>query len=59
MPVWWRYLDSGLQDMISFLDLYGLINARVISHGRDGKTREISGSLPQEVVSKLIGSQPM
>jgi cell division control protein 6 len=40
--------------MISFLDLYGLINARVISHGRYGKTREISGSLPAEIVSRLL-----
>jgi len=44
-----------LSDMISFLDLYGLINARVISHGRYGKTREISGSLPAEIVSRLLG----
>jgi cell division control protein 6 len=42
-------------DIISFLDLYGLINARVISKGRYGKTREISGSLPSEVVSRLLG----
>ncbi len=46
-----------LSDMISFLDLYGLINARVISHGRYGKTREISGSLPVEMVSRLINSK--
>jgi cell division control protein 6 len=46
-----------LSDMISFLDLYGLINARVISHGRYGKTREISGSLPTEIVSRLLGQK--
>ena len=32
-------------DIISFLDLYGLINARVVSMGRYGKTREIMSSL--------------
>ena len=37
-------------DMISFLDLYGLINARVVSMGRYGNTREIAGSLPKRVV---------
>ena len=37
-------------DMISFLDLYGLINARVVSMGRYGKTREIMSSLPEQVV---------
>ena len=40
-------------DMVSFLDLYGLINARVISKGRYGKTRELSGSLPERIVKKL------
>ena len=41
-------------DIISFLDLYGLINARVISKGRYGNTREISGSLPNEVVKRFL-----
>ena len=41
-------------DMISFLDLYGLINARVVSMGRYGKTREIMSSLPEQVVSRLL-----
>ncbi|MEJ2726405.1 MAG: hypothetical protein P8175_17550 [Deltaproteobacteria bacterium] len=41
-------------DMISFLDLYGLINARVVSMGRYGKTREIMGSLHDRVVGSLI-----
>lgn len=40
-------------DMISFLDLYGLVNARVISKGRYGNTREISSALPAEVVQRL------
>ena len=41
-------------DMISFLDLYGLINARVVSHGRYGKTREIMQSLPKHVVEQFL-----
>ena len=41
-------------DMISFLDLYGLINARVVSKGRYGKTREISASLPPKVIERLM-----
>jgi len=41
-------------DIISFLDLYGLINARVVSLGRYGKTRAITGSLPAQVIQKLI-----
>jgi cell division control protein 6 len=41
-------------DIIGFLDLYGLINARVISKGRYGSTRDISGSLTGEVVEKFL-----
>ncbi len=41
-------------DIIGFLDLYGLINARVISKGRYGSTREISGSLADDVVEKFL-----
>ena len=41
-------------DIIGFLDLYGLINASVISKGRYGSTRDISGSLNREVVKHLL-----
>lgn len=41
-------------DIIGFLDLYGLINASVISKGRYGSTRDISGSLNLEVVNHLL-----
>jgi cell division control protein 6 len=40
--------------MISFLDLYGLINARVVSKGQYGKTREIMSSLPVEVIWEFL-----
>ena len=41
-------------DAISFLDLYGLINARIIFKGRYGNTREISGVLTQQVVARFL-----
>jgi len=41
-------------DMVSFLDLYGLVSARVISKGRYGKTRELSTSLPSPVIEDLL-----
>jgi cell division control protein 6 len=41
-------------DIISFLDLYGLINARVVSMGRYGKTREIMSSLPDQVIMRML-----
>lgn len=40
-------------DMVSFLDLYGLVNARVTSKGRYGKTREVSAALPGALSSEL------
>lgn len=43
-------------EIMSFLDLYGLINARVISKGRYGNTREISSSLPEEVVNRFLSA---
>lgn len=42
-----------MSDMIGFLDLYGLINARVVSKGRYGKTREISSCFPAQTTEKL------
>ena len=41
-------------DMVSFLDIYGLVNAPVTSKGRYGKTRELSVSLPKEVIGELL-----
>ena len=41
-------------DMVGFLDLYGLINTRIVSFGRYGKTREIMSSLPERVVKGLV-----
>ena len=40
--------------MVSYFDIYGLINATVISKGRYGKTRELSPTLPPPVVEKLL-----
>jgi len=44
-------------DIIGFLDLYGLINARVISKGRYGNTREISSSLTDEGVQEFLNKR--
>jgi cell division control protein 6 len=41
-------------DVVSYLDLYGLINGPVVSKGRYGMTRELSGSLSEEVVRKVL-----
>jgi cell division control protein 6 len=40
--------------MVGFFDLYGLINARIVSFGRYGKTREIMSSLTERVVKGLV-----
>ena len=39
-------------DLISEADMSGLINAHVISKGRHGRTREITLSIPQQVLQK-------
>ena len=44
-------------DMVSFLDLYGLVGARVTSKGRYGKTRELSEALPERTVVKLLSGR--
>ena len=44
-------------DIIGSLDLYGLINARLISRGRYGQTREISRSLPKETLSRFLSRE--
>ena len=41
-------------DMIGFLDLYGLVNARAVSKGRYGYTREISGCLPPALLRRAL-----
>ena len=41
-------------DMVSFLDVYGLVNAKVYSRGRYGKHRELSSALPEDVIERLL-----
>ncbi|PIO00602.1 cell division control protein Cdc6 [archaeon CG10_big_fil_rev_8_21_14_0_10_43_11] len=42
-----------ISDLITELDMLGIINAKVISHGRYGRKREITLSLPPNTFSKL------
>ena len=44
-------------DMVSFLDIYGLVSAPVTSKGRYGKTRVLSGCLPSSAVKGLLGRE--
>ena len=46
-------------DIIGLLDLYGLNNSRIISKGRYGNTRQISGWLPDGVAKRFLGSKPV
>lgn len=43
-----------VSDIIAELDMLGIINARVISKGRFGRTREITISLTNSIQSKII-----
>jgi cell division control protein 6 len=44
-----------LGDMIAEFDMAGIINARVISKGRHGRTREIRMDIPQSMMEKIRG----
>lgn len=52
-----RLTQRRFSHMISFLDIYGLINARVVTLGRYGKTREISGSLPEKIIHNILNEE--
>lgn len=42
-----------VSDIIADLDMQGLINAKVISKGRFGRTREISVALPETIIPEI------
>lgn len=42
-----------ISDIIAEADMLGLINARVISKGRHGRTREIKLSIPDKILGKI------
>ncbi|MFA6888916.1 MAG: ORC1-type DNA replication protein [Candidatus Woesearchaeota archaeon] len=43
-----------VSDIIAELDMLGIINAKVVSKGRFGRTREISVAIPQSVKPKIM-----
>ncbi|NIO21514.1 MAG: AAA family ATPase [Candidatus Aenigmarchaeota archaeon] len=42
-----------VSDLISELDMFGIVNSRVISKGRYGRTREIKLNLSNEMINKI------
>jgi cell division control protein 6 len=42
-----------VSDIIAEIDMLGLINARVISKGRHGRTREVRLSIPLNLLKKV------
>jgi cell division control protein 6 len=42
-----------ISDLISELDMFGIVNAKVISKGRYGRTREINVGLSNETIEKI------
>ncbi len=43
-----------VSDIIAELDMLGIINAKVVSKGRFGRTREISVAIPQTIKPKIM-----
>ena len=42
-----------ISDILSEFDMMGIINSRVISKGRQGRTRKINLSIPSKLVPKV------
>jgi len=47
------FYDGRALDLISELDMFGIVNAKVISKGRYGRTREIKIELSNEIINKI------
>ncbi len=47
-----------VSDIISELDMMGIINARIVSRGRYGKTRIITLSVPEDVILMALNEDP-
>ena len=45
--------QRAFSDLVSELDMYGFIQARVLSYGRYGRTKEITINLPMEISDRL------
>jgi len=45
--------QRAFSDLVSELDMYGFIQARVFSHGRYGRTKEITINLPKDISDRL------
>jgi archaeal cell division control protein 6 len=45
--------ERVFSDMLAELDLYSLLQCRIISRGRYGRTREITLDLPEELIGKI------
>jgi cell division control protein 6 len=42
-----------VSDIIAEFDMLGIINAKVVSNGRYGRTREISPAIPESIEPKI------
>jgi cell division control protein 6 len=45
--------QRAFSDIVSELDMYGFIQARLLSHGRYGRTKEIAVNLPKALSDKI------
>ncbi|MHA1595613.1 MAG: ORC1-type DNA replication protein [Candidatus Baldrarchaeia archaeon] len=47
-----------MSDLLNDLDMLGLINARVISKGRYGRTKKITLTVPLELIKEVLNEDP-
>jgi cell division control protein 6 len=45
-----------VSDLIAELDMFGIINAKVLSKGRYGRTKRIKVQLPNTLIERIEGS---
>jgi cell division control protein 6 len=45
--------QRAFSDLVSELDMYGFIQARILSYGRYGRTKEITINLPKDISDRL------
>ncbi|MHA1916710.1 MAG: Cdc6/Cdc18 family protein [Candidatus Ranarchaeia archaeon] len=53
-----KLTQRRISDLISELDMQGLLNARIISKGRYGRTKKIKSNIPQSIAASTLFEEP-
>ena len=53
-----KLTQRRISDLISELDMLGLVNARIISKGRYGRTKKIRSNIPKKIAATTLFEEP-